>query len=179
MPAPTCIFCYAEFPHDPTDFCITEFAEAESISGPAKMGAPVKMGDEMVDVLSTGRKRAVEIAIIEKGMVCEWALLKEAGGGAYPIQGCPGNPAKDVHHGPDKSVLNNDLGTNLHRICKSCHNRWHAANNKTYINPRPEAGAEWRPDPSLCGNNEIKEHNIKDKMTQFEALMLEASRTKV
>jgi len=36
------------------------------------------------------------------------------------------------HHGPDKNTLNNEKG-NVHRICHSCHNRWHTLNDEDYI----------------------------------------------
>lgn len=93
----------------------------------------------LADPESTGRKRVVEMYVIEAGMVCEWARLKHAGGGPVPIIGCMGNPATDWHHGLDKNTLNNakrsrGVGTaeNVHLICADCHNAWHAANDKFY-----------------------------------------------
>lgn len=68
-------------------------------------------------------------------MVCEFAWLARAGGGVTPIVGCPGYPATDIHHGPDKNTLRNVVG-NVHRICAYCHNRWHAVNDPAY-GPRP------------------------------------------
>lgn len=123
-------------------------------------GEGYKEGDEMKDVLSTGRKRAaakVLPTISESGTVCEWANLKYAGGGAVPIVGCKGNvifPKKgansvNVHHGPDKSVLNNDRETNLHAICATCHNRWHEINDP-YYGIRPEAGQPFLPLEKVC-----------------------------
>lgn len=96
----------------------------------------VKSPDEYADPLSSGRKMAAKVAPIKPGMVCEWAWLAQAGGGVVPILGCPGRPASDRHHGPDKNTLNNNLGTNLHRICDWCHNQWHAKNDPGY-GPRP------------------------------------------
>lgn len=105
-----------------------------------------KTGAEMKDVLSTGRKRAAKAAPIHEGMVCEWAGLAQAGGGSVPIIGCPGNSASDIHHGGDKSVLNNVLGVNLHRICDWCHSRWHQMNDK-YYGERPPNGEPFLPLP--------------------------------
>lgn len=101
---------------------------------------------EMIDPLSTGRKQAAVLKPITEGMTCEWAGLKFAGGGIYPIVGClpdAGNLAKHIHHGPDKDTTNNsDL--NLHRICSKCHNRWHSLNDPSY-GARPPAGTPFVP----------------------------------
>lgn len=64
-------------------------------------------------------------------MKCEWAFVKNAGGGVAPITGCVGYPAEHVHHGPDKNTFKNVEG-NVHRICTPCHNRWHGANDPYY-----------------------------------------------
>lgn len=88
----------------------------------------------VTDAKSTGRKRAVMLAPILEGMLCEWAGLRQAGGGPIPIVGCAGHQLSDkkngdeeqgwlpghLHHGPDKATLNNAVGTNLHRICAVC-----------------------------------------------------------
>lgn len=107
------------------------------------VGRPVSSPEDITDVLSAGRKRAAMLYPIYEGMTCEWAGLKNAGGGVEPIIGCAGNklsPKKggdgdlvqgDVHHGPDKNTLENSPG-NAHRICAFCHHRWHAANDKYY-----------------------------------------------
>lgn len=174
----TCIFCAAEWPHDKTPICEDESittAEVRELTG--RIGAPEKSGEDMSNVEATGRKRSVAAKPIKTGMVCEWAFLKEAGGGVAPIAGCPGHPAKHVHHGPDKSVLNNNPETNLSRICTHCHNRWHTANDPFYLLPRPEHGATWLPDPVLA--NDMVMYDLKfdgPKMTKVEALMLEAER---
>lgn len=118
-----------------------------------EVGRPMSEAHEVVDVLSTGRKRAAMLYPIFEGMVCEWAGLKNAGGGVAPIIGCAGNklsPKKggdgemvqgDVHHGPDKNTLANEPG-NVHRICAYCHHRWHAANDKFYgKRPKKEDGS--------------------------------------
>jgi hypothetical protein len=91
---------------------------------------------EYKDPLSTGRKRAASMYPIETGMVCEWAGLKNAGGGVVPIVGCLGRPASDRHHGPDKNTMNN-APDNMHRICDFCHNTWHGINDPHY-GPRPD-----------------------------------------
>ena len=87
---------------------------------------------EYADPMSSGRKKAARVAPIKPGMICEWAWLANAGGGVVPIIGCPGRPASDRHHGPDKNTLHNNVGVNLHRICDWCHNQWHAKNDPFY-----------------------------------------------
>lgn len=154
----SCMYCLAKILHAPTEACentntegIEEPAEPLSIKDyiegiaegldnePAVRGRPpIDNGAEMKDPISTGRKRAAIAAPITVGMICEWAYLKEAGGGVEPITGCTGYPATDRHHGPNKATLDNttkespdDSGKwNLHRICSMCHNRWHSANDK-------------------------------------------------
>lgn len=107
-------------------------------------GRPRKEGADMVNVKAAGRKRAQFVAPFEEGMKCEWAGLKNAGGGIKPITGCAGLLVSHRHHGPDKNVLNNELGVNLHRICSKCHNRWHALNDPFY-GERPEGGLPFLP----------------------------------
>lgn len=170
-----CIFCAAEWVHELTDEC-SQSAAAVIETGTRLAGGQVKDGANMKDVESTGRKRAAAIAVIEPGMVCEWAYLKAAGGGVKPLIGCTGNPAADVHHGPDKSTLNNELGVNLHRICKHCHHRWHSVNDPYYIKPRPAEGAAWIQDQSLCGEMIVKPHDGKTKITKAAALYEEMQR---
>jgi hypothetical protein len=118
--------------------------------------------DELTDDTSAGRKRAAMVAAILTGMTCEWAGLKFAGGGPVPILGCKGNTIAAVkgteaakamgadegghiHHGPDKAVLNNAVGTNLHRVCTRCHNRWHAVNDELYPKTRPHVSRPYLP----------------------------------
>jgi len=174
-----CIFCAAEFPHETTDNCTNELVTTDDVvKAIGKVGAPPKSGEEMANVEAAGRKRSINAKPITPGMVCEWAFLKEAGGGIAPIEGCPGNPAQNVHHGPDKSVLNNDPETNLSAICSHCHNRWHVANDKFYLNPRPPHGKTWLPDPELSGGLDCKPLDFGGpKMTKVQALMLEAERS--
>src|SRR5690606_19815102 len=116
---------------------------------------------EISDPLSTGRKRAAMLLPIMTGMVCEWAGLKWAGGGVQPIVGCRGNTLAEFksnadrpegidsrgerHHGPDKAVLNNAVGRNLHAICSECHPRWHELNDPSYGTKRGDAHLQWLP----------------------------------
>ena len=134
--------------------CAVRFRSTESSGAGGGALAP----SEVTDAKSTGRKRAVMIAPILDGMLCEWAGLRQAGGGVIPIVGCAGNQLSDkqkgnpeqgwrpgaLHHGPDKNTLNNSPGTNLHRICALCHNRWHGANDPFY-GERPTANVPFTP----------------------------------
>lgn len=106
---------------------------------------------ELKDAASTGRKRAAEMFPITVGMVCEWANLEHAGGGVSPIRGCLGNPATDIHHGPDKNTLNNSKVSwgvgedeNIHLICSQCHNTWHGRNDESYPEYDRQAD-QWMP----------------------------------
>lgn len=176
-----CVFCVAGFPHIVTDICKTG-ESAEVIARVAEeavkqLGRPQADPSVMADALSTGRKRAAIVGDIPVGMVCEWALLKEAGGGVEPIKGCTGYPAEHRHHGPDKNTLNNerageDRPINLHLICTYCHNRWHAANDKHYEGERPKDDTPWLP------TGDFKPHNPIEKMTRKEAQLAELMRTK-
>lgn len=84
------------------------------------------------DQQSTGRKRAARYYPLDPAALCEWAMKKNAGGGKFPITGCVANLQQARHHGPDKNTLNNDKG-NVHRICHTCHNRWHTLNDPDYV----------------------------------------------
>jgi len=90
------------------------------------------------DQQSTGRKRAAKLYPLDREATCEWANKTECGGG-NTISGCgirmlpsgllsPVGKQQSRHHGPDYNTLNNDPG-NVHRICHSCHNAWHAVND--------------------------------------------------
>lgn len=107
-------------------------------------GRALKDGANVRDILSTGRKRAVEAAPIDSEAPCEWSGLLNAGGGVRPIVGCRENKQKHVHHGPDKNTLNNAVGTNLHRICSKCHNYWHTLNDP-YYGDRPDGDTPFVP----------------------------------
>lgn len=90
-----------------------------------------KRDSTLKDQQSTGRKRAAVMYPLDYEAPCEWAWLRFAGGGKFPIIGCNGNTQRARHHGPDKNTLNNDKG-NVHRICDYCHNRWHTKNDPGY-----------------------------------------------
>lgn len=187
-----CIRGLAGIYHYKDDTCpVNAFAEPDKddlnaavAKGMAKRGRPPKDDTELEDKVSAGRKRAaakLKLETLPKGYVCEWALLRFAGGGVNPIKGCPGYPPSDLHHGPDKSTLNNSRpydgdDYNLHYICDHCHNRWHAANDEFYGelggDDRPEDNSEWVP------KVDYQLHNPTDKMTKQEAYMVEMMRDK-
>ena len=122
------------------------------------------------DPVSAGRKRAAVMYAISPGQVCEWAWFKNCGGGIEPIIGCTGRPASNIHHGPDKSTLNN-VSDNISVICTFCHNRWHVANDKYYIEPRPADNSEWL--PVKHPEREIIPLSAKLKATKQEILINE------
>jgi hypothetical protein len=124
------------------------------------------------DPISTGRKRAAEMYPIEVGATCEWAGLKRAGGGNFPIVGCVGRPASDRHHGPDKNTMNNAPG-NVHRICDFCHNTWHALNDPSY-GERPEHTKPFIPQGEL--NVDWFLHDASTKATMEEIIEAETKR---
>jgi hypothetical protein len=84
------------------------------------------------DQQSTGRKQAAKWFPLNPEALCEWAGKKNCGGGKHPITGCAANLQQARHHGPDKNTLNNEKG-NVHRICHTCHNRWHTLNDDGYV----------------------------------------------
>lgn len=114
------------------------------------------VGRPRQDVISveSGRRRAGLIAKIPKDYICEWARLEYAGGGAVPIVGCDGQVAAALHHGPDKSTLNNEVGINLHRICHTCHNRWHELNDDSY-GERPADNGTYLPIVDFLPHNRM------------------------
>jgi hypothetical protein len=113
-------------------------------------GGQIKDLANVKDLESTGRKRAAKLYPIPKDgepgypMACEWRGLLQAGGGVIPLVGCIDGLAKDIHHGPDKNTLSNFVG-NVHRICKTCHNRWHTLNDKYYLGERPLGDTPYLP----------------------------------
>lgn len=187
---PVAIF---EFPGDPADnpfadepepgwvtcCCSLKPQVVEELRGEGErnpVGRPTLDPSEVTDARSTGRKRASQLYPIYPNTVCEWAWLRNAGGGIEPIVGCEGNiiqPTKgpdkgDRHHGPDKNTLNNSPGTlggNLHRICATCHNRWHAKNNRYYSPERPPADMPYLP---LEEHGTWREHDPSTKATPEE-----------
>lgn len=140
------------------------------------IGRPLSAPEDIKDVTSTGRKRAAALHPILDGMRCEWAGLMHAGGGVFPIVGCSGHTLKakgkhegnvwqgDLHHGPDKNVLHNTPGVNLHAICNQCHKRWHELNDPTYSSKRPAAGSVWTPDGEYYGHDPITASTEDDRL---------------
>lgn len=117
----------------PTLFSTDEPDEVIRVSGSRRN----KPDSALKDQQSTGRKRAAKLYPLDRSAECEWANKKQAGGGVTII-GCgirlrdnktvPVGLQQSRHHGPDYNTLNNDPG-NVHRICHSCHNAWHAVND--------------------------------------------------
>ena len=123
---------------------------------PTRRGAKPKDGESMKDVLSTGRKRAAKKYGHLVGGTCEWAWSKSCGGGIRPIIGCAGRISTNIHHGPDKSTINNERD-NISIICPFCHNLWHARNDPSYSDDRLEAGRPWLPSGVLIHSLSEKE----------------------
>lgn len=173
-----CINCAAEFP---IGFCLNGGqCEGQADQPENEVGAFTKddfglpeTPKEMLDPISTGRKRAARMYAIAPGTVCEWAWKKNAGGGIVPIFGCPGRPAVHIHHGPDKSTLNNDR-SNISLVCNFCHNRWHVANDGFYDEPRPKDNSAWLPRlPDSDPESVIHTLDEIQKATKNEILMAE------
>lgn len=91
----------------------------------------VKTDRNLKDQQSTGRKRAAVLFPLVEGAPCEWRGKTNCGGGEHPITGCMFGIQMARHHGPDKNTLHNEVG-NVHRICATCHNRWHTLNDPEY-----------------------------------------------
>ncbi len=100
--------------------------------------------------ISAGRKRAAAKYKLDPEARCEWAGLANCGGGLKPIVGCIVGLQQARHHGPIKDPTHNEE-ENIHRICSSCHNHWHRANDEIYDenlystlphNPKPATPAE-------------------------------------
>lgn len=171
-PCMACVVGLFEECHNPQELgdgwiipCAVRFSAIEADEKPVKrkgeIGRPMLAPGEVTDPLSTGRKRAAMLLPIQTGMVCQWSGLKWAGGGVRPIVGCRGNTMAEVkkhadlpdgidsrgerHHGPNKAVLDNSVGVNLHGICSECHHRWHELNDPHYEGERREAEFEWLP----------------------------------
>ena len=101
------------------------------------------------DEQSSGRKLAARLYPLDRNAPCEWREKADCGG-LKGIVGCLTGLQQARHHGPDKSVNNNEQG-NVWRICHACHNRWHSANDEDYNwnatvyaphNPRPMSPEE-------------------------------------
>jgi len=96
-----------------------------------RRGTWSKRDETLRDQQSTGRKRAAVLYPLDRDASCEWKGLRFAGGGKHPIIGCVDGKQQARHHGPNKNTLANEQG-NVHRICHTCHNRWHAENDEDY-----------------------------------------------
>lgn len=176
-----CINCQLQYP---TGYCLLELPngckpedkEAVEVFDDESLDsyAPVSENKDanLNDPISTGRKRAAKLYPISPGQVCDWAWRKQCGGGIVPIFGCTGRPATDIHHGPDKSTLNNDRDTNISIVCSHCHNRWHTANDKYYVEPRPKDNLRWVPSKGI---EALPIYTLADieKATKQEILMNE------
>lgn len=113
---------------EPVGFNVSDpLADAVVIKSTTK-GRPRLSDEEITDPHSTGRKRAAQMFPIDKQAHCEWRGLKNCGGGKNPIIGCLHGLQQHVHHGPDKNPLKNEP-ENIHRLCFTCHNRWHYFND--------------------------------------------------
>lgn len=117
--------------NSPSDIEEPPVAEEEDDDGPRYISRTYKREGTLKDQQSTGRKRAAKLYPLNSESPCEWRRLKFAGGGRYSIVGCMDGTQQARHHGPDKNTLNNDTG-NVHRICHTCHNRWHTENDSVY-----------------------------------------------
>lgn len=122
-----------------------------------------------------GRQRANLVKPIKPGDICEWSMLKSAGGGVVPIIGCYNNPASTVHHGPDKDYFNNTV-ENLHKICKFCHAAYHTANDPFYVDKRPPAGTPFYFQEEVISL--VKPHDPNTKATLSEVFDVIAKREK-
>lgn len=180
-----CIYCQTGLHWEcdgPTDEVNPDACCCEtSTDRPPVKGDPItkvlggwKADDAVTDPTSTGRKRAAQLKPIIDGMECDWAGLAYAGGGPYPIVGCygitlvkekgQGDSTGNLHHGPDKSTLNNN-DNNLHRVCGRCHNRWHTLNDPFYPKDRPAHG-----EPFVPVDRELRAH---DKRTEATASQID------
>lgn len=113
--------------------CTTHMSSVFSSTGstpPVDNEPKIRQLKENVTI-SAGRKRAAVLYKPDGEKPCEWRNLSNCGGGLHPIVGCLDGYQKHRHHGPDKTTTNNDR-TNIHLICPTCHNRWHAKNNGPY-----------------------------------------------
>lgn len=122
----TCLSCargfYFECGHEPSDTKEVLIEESE-----IRIGRPQK--EEVT--ISGGRKRAAANYELDKDSPCEWRFQANCGGGKFPIVGCKTGKQVNRHHGPVKNTMRNER-SNIHLICATCHNRWHAANDAHY-----------------------------------------------
>lgn len=114
-----------------TNYVDEEVSSRTSAREPGTRFRSNKRDASLKDQQSTGRKRAAKLYPLYRESPCEWQGKSNCGGGNFPILGCISGLQEARHHGPDKSVSNNETG-NVHRICHACHNRWHNTNNSHY-----------------------------------------------
>lgn len=117
---------------DCDDTGAVEFETDETETADEAEHQTYKDDSSLRDQQSTGRKRAARWFPLDETKLCEWSMKTNCGGGPHPITGCAANVQQARHHGPDKNTLNNDKG-NVHRICHTCHNRWHTLNDPDYV----------------------------------------------
>ena len=172
-----CVNCVADYPISAClwyqDGCKAHLEASEQVIQGELITESIQEEKVFKDPVSTGRKRAAVMYPLSAGQVCDWAWRKICGGGIEPITGCTGRPATHIHHGPDKSTLNNDRSTNISLICEFCHNRWHAANDKYYINPRPIDNSEWLPALGIAEGKQMYLLEDMQKATKMEILTAE------
>ncbi len=111
--------------HGRTDELVETFVKSVTSTG------RIKDPEKVTDPQSTGRKRAALVYPLFRDKPCEWRGLENVGGGAKPIVGCIKGLQQARHHGPIKNTLRNEPN-NIHRICTTCHNRWHTENDPIY-----------------------------------------------
>jgi len=125
--------------------CCPSDQTLESLPDPTGLIKNQKINTLMDDPVSTGRKRAALLYAFPEGTICEWAWHENCGGGGIPTLGCSGRLATNIHHGPDKSTLNN-RPDNVSVICSYCHNLWHGSNDTLYVPfERPKENGTWLP----------------------------------
>lgn len=111
--------------------CHGDYEQVTKSISHSGVGQPLKDPKNVKDPYSTGRKRAATMYPLYETNPCEWRGLKNCGGGLEPIIGCMKGLQEARHHGPVKAPLENYPG-NVHRICTTCHNRWHKKNDPVY-----------------------------------------------
>lgn len=134
-------------------------SDSRRTNGNGRRG-PYKADADVVDPLSTGRKRAHELYPINPEEPCEWQGRANVGGGKHPIVGCIEGLQQTTQHGPDKNTLNNSP-ENIHRICHKCHNLWHYHNDGDYDPAGPFDG-EYAHNPRIATPLELVNWDKKE-----------------
>lgn len=148
-----CLACVRDF-HDE---CATEPCCCSQKSSTPEGLEWTKDDNKVIDPKSTGRKRAAKLFPLDRDKPCEWRGLSLAGGGRVPIIGCTDGNQTNRHHGPNKDTLVNDRA-NVHLICTTCHNRWHASNDPLYNDNSPDVTPH---NPDLLATPEEQLQNEK------------------